>query len=457
MRLYNTMTKTIEDFLPLKDKKVKMFVCGPTVYDYAHLGHAKTYIQMDTLARTLKQLGYDVFYLQNITDLDDKIIQRASEQGVSWEGLRSKFEDEYIKDTRALGIKSVTQYARATDYMENIINQVQVLIDKSFAYTIDDGVYFEVSKFKNYGKLSGRQDIKEDDAQTRIDQSNSKRGWNDFCLWKFSKPDEPVWDAPFGKGRPGWHIEDTAITEHYFGPQYDIHGGAVDLIFPHHEAEIAQMESASGKEPFVKYWVHSGFLNTNQAKMSKSKKNFFTIREVLEKGVDSAALRLFFLQTHYRSPIEFSWENLEAAQNRLRELQAWADLRHQLSAIEMTDELNELFHDTKAGIISALEDDLNTPTALAVLSKLVNYMQNIPFPRTTNKYANEFLALLDDIFGLELSHRPDISDNQKRLIHEREAARQTKDWAKSDTIRKQLKDQSIDILDSTHGAIWRRV
>jgi len=242
MKLYNTLSKKIEEFKPLNDKGVNLFVCGPTVYDLSHIGHAKTYIQLDILARVLKALEYEVFYLQNITDIDDKIIARAKEKSISWDALARHFEGEYLKDMEALGNVSVAKYVRATDYMVDIIKQVQTLMDKGHAYKIDDGIYFEISTFPEYGKLSGRKEVQENDAESRIDQSGHKRGWNDFCLWKFSKPDEPVWDAPFGKGRPGWHIEDTAITEHFFGPQYDIHGGGVDLIFPHHEAEITQME-----------------------------------------------------------------------------------------------------------------------------------------------------------------------------------------------------------------------
>lgn len=370
MKLYNTLTRRIEDFSPRKGKKVHLFVCGPTVYDFSHLGHAKTYVQMDTLARSLKVLGYDVDYLQNITDIDDKIIARASEQGVEWNSLTKKFEDEYHKDMMSLNNTSVTTFARATDYIPQIISQVERLIDSGRAYKIEnDGIYFEISTFADYGKLSGRREVKEDDALTRIDESDKKRGWNDFALWKFSKPGEPLWDAPFGAGRPGWHIEDTAITEHFFGPQYDIHGGAVDLIFPHHEAELTQMEALSGKVPFVKYWVHAGFLNIDSAKMSKSKGNFFTIREVIEKGYDPMAIRLFILQSHYRSEVNFTWDNLDQAQSSMKNLQdnfSWI-YNSGLVADQPNKLLQNFANDLKRKILEALSDDINTVKALSIL------------------------------------------------------------------------------------------
>lgn len=452
MKLYNTLSRKVEDFKPLNDKKVNFFVCGPTVYDLSHLGHAKTYIQMDVLARTLQALGYDVFYLQNITDIDDKIIARAAEKGVTWKELGDEFEAKYQEDMKALNNTSVTQYAKATNYIDNIIRQVQTLIDKGHAYKIDDGIYFEISTFKDYGKLSGRTEVQENDAQSRIDQSEGKRGWNDFCLWKFSKPGEPVWEAPFGKGRPGWHIEDTAITEHFFGPQYDIHGGAVDLIFPHHEAEITQMESASGKKPFVQIWTHVGFLNINSAKMAKSTGNFFTIRDVLAKGYDSMAVRLFMLQTHYRSPINFTWENLDAAGNRLKNWQALADLRWQT----VDDNSKNIDWATPENFIKEkLAEDLNTPEAITTIDHHADIVDYIPTDGLDGFVA--FLKFVDNAFGLNLSQRKDIDDSAKKLLQERQTARDSKDWTKSDQLRDQLKEQEIGVRDTEHGQIWYRI
>ncbi len=456
MKLYNTLTKQVEEFEPLEAGKVQMFVCGPTVYDLSHLGHAKTYTQMDVLARVLRQ-KYEVFYLQNITDLDDKIIERAKEKDISWEDLRTQFEGEYKKDMESLGNTSVTEYARATDYIPDIIRQVQTLMDKGHAYKIDDGIYFEVSTFPDYGKLSGRTEVKENDAQTRIDHSDEKRGWNDFCLWKFSKPKEPVWEAPFGAGRPGWHIEDTAITEHFFGSQYDVHGGAVDLIFPHHEAEITQMEAASGKVPFVKYWVHTGFLNINDAKMAKSTGNFFTIQDVLAKGYDPMAIRLFFLQSHYRSAMNFTWENLDAAANRLKNLAAFADLRWQAKDIENPiGNLKNHLAGYRQRIVDELMNDLNTPQALKWFSELVNEIQVVPEQNIDD--FNNFLEFCDSIFGLSLSNTKQLTDEQMALLEAREDARNKNDWALSDKLRDtDLHELGIKVDDRAYGQIWSRL
>src|SRR3989338_3896037 len=281
LKIYNTLSGKKEAVTLKKGKAVQLFVCGPTVYDYSHLGHARTYIAFDVIVKYLKEKGYKVFYLQNITDIDDKIIQRAQKKGIAAEKLAQDFEKEYLKDMKTLKVDSVTKYARATDYIKEIISQTKRLLEKGYAYQIKDGIYYDISKFKNYGKLSGRTVQQAEDAISRIDENINKKNKGDFILWKISKPGEPKWTSPCGYGRPGWHIEDTAITEKIFGPQYDIHGGGEDLIIPHHEAEIAQMEAISGKKPLVKYWLHTSFLNVGGKKMSKSLGNFFTIRDIL--------------------------------------------------------------------------------------------------------------------------------------------------------------------------------
>ncbi len=453
MKLYNTLSRTIDEVSPLNKSRFKLFVCGPTVYDLAQIGNAKTYVQFDVLARVLRMAGYEVVYLQNITDIDDKIIARAKEQGVGWDELRDKYESEYKKDMESLGNTAVSQYARATDYIEDIIQQVKTLLDKGHAYKIDDGIYFEIATFKDYGKLSGRTEIKENDAESRIDQSNQKKGWNDFCVWKFSKPDEPVWDAPFGKGRPGWHIEDTAITEHFFGPQYDIHGGAVDLIFPHHEAEITLMESLSGKVPFVKYWMHGGFLTVDGRRMGKSMGNFITIRDVLSRGYDPMALRLLLLQTHYRSESNFTWENLDAAANRLKNLQAFADLRWQVK----NGSAPYLMSTNIASIKDALLNDLNTPLALSLISGyLTEPLESGVFDSNNDQYL-ESLMLIENVLGINLAKTKDITDHHKHLIADREKARQKMDFKKSDELRARLKEQGIAVRDTPHGPIWSRL
>lgn len=458
MKLYNTLTKRVDKFAPREANKVKMFVCGPTVYDFSHLGHAKTYIQMDILARVLRANDYDVFYLQNITDIDDKIIDRARERGIDWQELRSTFQDEYEKDMKSLGNTSVDQYARATDYIDDIIRQVQTLIDKGHAYTIEgDGIYFEISTFPEYGKLSGRTELKKDDAQTRIDQSDNKRGWNDFALWKFSKPDEPVWTAPFGDGRPGWHIEDTAITEHFFGPQYDIHGGAVDLIFPHHEAEVTQMESASGKSPFVAFWVHTGFLTINDEKMAKSAGNFYTIREVIEQGHDPMAIRLMMLQSHYRSEMNFTYENLAAANNRLGHWRNIAALRHQIhDTINENDDDSGLLYAAPHKLREILSNDLATSEGLAFIDDVFSTVDKNPERIHRHSFV-ELLESLDELLGLELlQSSPDIDDDAKQLIIERERARESGDWKKADRLRDKLvTSYSISVKDGVDGTIWQ--
>ena len=319
LKLFNTLSRKKEIFKPIKDKKVHMFVCGPTVYDFMHIGHAKTYIQFDVIVKYLRFRGYNVFYLQNITDLDDKIIKRAKEEKIDPLELAHKFERYYHEDEKKLGINSITKYARATDHIRQIVKQTKTLIKKDYAYKVSDGYYFDIKKFKDYGKLSKRTVLSAEDAVSRIDEGIEKKNKGDFCLWKFSKPNEPSWDTELGKGRPGWHIEDTAITETYFGPQYDIHGGARDLIFPHHEAEIAQMESASGKKPLVRYWLHTGFLNVGGQKMSKSLGNFITVGDALEK-YNAKTLRFFYIGSHYRSPINFTEKALEKAKNGLERL-----------------------------------------------------------------------------------------------------------------------------------------
>lgn len=463
MRLYNTLTKSVEDFQPRDDNRVQMFVCGPTVYDFSHLGHAKTYVQLDLLARVLRASNYKVFYLQNITDIDDKIIDRANEQNIDWQDLRTQYQKEYEHDMRELNNTSVDQYARATDYIDDIIKQVQTLIDKNHAYIIEgDGVYFEVATFKEYGKLSGRTEVKENDSQSRIDQSDNKRGWNDFALWKFAKNGEPTWPAEFGDGRPGWHIEDTAITEHFFGPQYDIHGGAIDLIFPHHEAEITQMESASGLKPFVRTWTHTGFLTIEGEKMSKSLGNFYTIREVIDKGYDPMAIRLLMLQSHYRAEINFTFDNLDSAANRLKNWRNIAALRHQTHDTlrdddeKSTDDKSISLYATSQAFLEALQDDLNAAEALKIIEEAFKRLGDLD-----DIHQHGLVSLLehiDEIFGLQLlASTPDIDDEVKQLIIERNRAREDKDYQTSDKIRDEIQQHGVTIRDDPHGTIWEYI
>ena len=441
------MSKKKEEIKPISGKKVNLFVCGPTVYDYSHLGHARTYVAFDLIVKYLRKKGLGVFYLQNITDIDDKIINRAKETNQDPVKLSKKFAEEYFKDMDSLGVDSVDKYAFATDYISQIIKQVQILIDKGCAYKINDGYYFDLAKFKDYGKLSGRTALESEDAVSRIDESIEKKNRGDFCLWKFSKEGEPVWEAPFGKGRPGWHIEDTAITETEFGPQYDIHGGARDLIFPHHEAEIAQMESASGKKPLVRYWIHTGFLNVRSQKMSKSLGNFITINDAL-KNWDSNLLRFFFLTSHYRSPIDFTEENIINTKNSLNKLiNTYAKLQEVFNG-----ESKLLFKKYRDDFYKAMDDDINTPRALAVIFEFANDIN-----KTNNlskgdakealKLFDEFAEMLQITFKREVK----ISKEIKDLIERREKAREDKDFAEADKVRDELKKKGYIVEDSPTG------
>ena len=444
--LTNSLTHQKEKFIPINGKKVNLFVCGPTVYDHSHLGHAKTYTQFDVLARFLRSLGFDVFYLQNITNIDDKILARAKESNTDWKDLTQKFEKLYIEDMTHLNNVSVTKFARATDYIDQIVKQVKTLMEKGFAYKIDDGIYFEISKFPDYGKLSGRTSLEKNDAVSRIDENSQKRGWNDFCLWKFSKPDEPSWKTEIGEGRPGWHIEDTAITESFFGPQYDIHGGAVDLIIPHHEAEIAQMEAASGKKPLVKYWIHTAFLMVNGQKMSKSLGNFYTINDVVQKGYDPLALRYLILSSQYKDQLNFTWESLTAAQNGLKNLKSQiANLKSQNDRTVLSEEKENKVDVFRNDFLGALSDDLNTPRALAVMWNMLK--SNIP---STDKLDLAFS--FDEVLGLRLSEitnsKIQIPDNIQILMDKREELRKQKNFEEADKIRKQIEQLGFKVIDT---------
>ena len=315
------MTRSLRDFVPLTENVVNMYVCGPTVYNYIHIGNARSTVAFDTIRRYFEYRGYTVNYISNFTDVDDKIIKAANEAGISTKELSDKFIAAFMEDTGQLGIKPATQNPRVINYMDEIIAFVSILIDKGFAYETEDGVYFGIDNFEEFGKLSNRN-IEELESHREIAKT-TKKNPIDFALWKKRENvDEPVWNSPWGEGRPGWHIEDTAITEYYFGPQYDVHGGGLDLIFPHHEAEITQMEAVSGKSPMVCYWLHTGFLNVSGEKMSKSLNNFITIRELL-KEYDADVFRFFVLSTHYRSPIDFSKESLHQSEKSLDKIKKY--------------------------------------------------------------------------------------------------------------------------------------
>jgi len=440
LRLYNTLTRKKEIFKPIKGKRVRFFVCGPTVYDYSHLGHAKTYIQFDVIARYLKWKGYKLFYLKNITDIDDKIINKAIKEKTDWKKIKKDYEKSFLNDMKSLNVNSVDKYARATDYIEEIKSQVEKLIKKGYAYKISDGWYFDLSKKKDYGKLSGRKVLKKDDAISRIDENVEKRNAGDFCLWKFSKLGEPTWNAKFGKGRPGWHIEDTAITEKELGQQYDIHGGATDLIFPHHEAEIAQMESISGKKPLVKYWLHTGFLNINKTKMSKSLGNFQTIKDILKK-YHGETIRYFIISAQYRKLIDLSEKALENSDNSHKRL------KNIINEIKDDKKINEKYLEK---FEKAMDNDFNTAKALQVLWNLVRDEKAQGKLRTIKK--------MDEVFGLNLTEKEKIKipNEIKKLAEEREKARKEKNWEKSDELRNKINKLGYVIEDGERGYVLKK-
>ena len=457
MEIFNTISKKAELLKSRPGKKLNLFVCGPTVYDFSHIGHARTYIAFDVIVRYLKAAKFDVFYLQNITDIDDKIIKRAAETQVSPKELAGRFEKEYLQDMKALRVLSVNKYARATDYIPEIISQVHRLLEKEYAYVIpDDGIYYDISAFKEYGKLSGRTAQQAQDSVSRIDDSVKKRHKGDFALWKFSKKGEPKWKSPWGQGRPGWHIEDTAITEKHFGAQYDIHGGARDLIFPHHEAEIAQMEGVSGKKPLVRYWMHTGFLTIQGEKMSKSLGTFIAIRDFLLKH-SPRLLRFFVLKTHYRSPIDYSEALLVQAEQELERIDEFVQKLKVLKSAPATSKNVKLIQGIKKAFFDAMEDDINTPKAVAALFDLVRKGNALLAKLALNRDdAKDILALLqefDEIFSFIFWQEKTamVPREITVLLEKREEYRVKKQWEKADETRILISEKGWQVEDTEGG------
>lgn len=448
LRIYNTITRTIEPFRPIVDGRVDMFVCGPTVYDLSHAGHAKTYTQFDFIARYLRHQGYAVRYVQNITDVDDKIIAKAKIDHADPRELAAKYESAYVTDMEALHNTSVDEYARAHDYIGQIVDQVQRLIDRGHAYKLDDGWYFDLSTFQEYGKLSRRTQVQAEDAIARIDEHAGKRNLGDFALWKTKKPGEPYWESDLGPGRPGWHIEDTAITESIFGAQYDLHGGAVDLIFPHHEAEIAQLEAATGKAPLARYWMHTGLLRVDGAKMSKSLHNFMTIREALDRA-DYRTLRYAFLSQHYRSQMELSDVTLESARSARDRIETFARSVDR----EREDRVDaERILSVRTAFFEHLDNDVDTPGALAALFSYIKELNR------ANRYGGKatwnFLVEVDsllDAFRLTPDEASADIDDQIAL---RGSLRKQGKYVEADGVRNQLRNQGIILRDTSNGTEW---
>ena len=465
LKIYNTLSNKKETFKPRKGKKVNLFVCGITVYDYSHIGHARNYIVFDSFVKYLRSIGYDVFYLQNVTDLDDKIIARAREKGVLPKDLALAFEKECLQSMKMLGINSVSKYARSTSYIKEIISQVERLQKKGYAYKIDgDGIYFDISKFKRYGKLSGRTALQAEDSVSRIDYSSKKRNRGDFCLWKFKQESsEPAWSSPFGEGRPGWHIEDTAITEKFFGAQYDIHGGARDLIFPHHEAEVSQMEAISGKSPLVKYWMHVGFLTVNGQKMSKSLGNFITISDFL-KRCEPNYLRFFVMKNLWRSPIDYSESamiEVKSAVNKIEEF--LRKIRQVIRPGAPSNDGAKLIKNLKINFYKELDDDFNTPKAFAVMFDFIKSANELLEKNEISKKdaaeIYKFFEEINSIFGILNFKKVNatIPAKIKQIVKERELARNNQNWQKSDELRKEIEKQGFSVEDTKSGAVVKRI
>ncbi|MHB1829995.1 MAG: cysteine--tRNA ligase [Candidatus Micrarchaeaceae archaeon] len=471
--VYNTLSRSKEEFKPISGKEVRMFVCGQTVYDDAHLGHAKNYINFDVIARWLRRSGYNLKYIQNITDIDDKIIKRAAEEGVDPVALARRYESRFMEDMEAIGVKAgVDEYPRSHDFIEVIKDQMQMLLDNGYAYALDGDIYYDVSKFKDYTKLSGMR--VEELEKHRIEPKEGKRNTYDFVLWKGSKPGEPSWKIRLRsegsemdlEGRPGWHIEDTAITYAIFGKQYDIHGGAIELIFPHHTNEIAQAEAAFKVSPFVKYWLHSGIMLIKGEKMSKSLKNFVRIRDLL-KEYDAEALRMLICSTHYRKDIAYTSQLVKDASSRLRHAYASLSIFYNMETEESEiacAEVDEVINELKKSFAEAMDDDFNTPLSLSLLTsaieKLRIYAESYPKISTKSKESavNEILSLCG-VFGImqKDAYKDRLPPAEAKLIKDRESLRKEKKFEESDVIREKLSSEfGIIIEDSEYGTIWYR-
>ena len=464
MKLYNTLTRTKEEFVPLEEGKVKMYVCGPTVYNFIHIGNARPFIMFDTLRRYLQYKGYEVTFVQNFTDVDDKIIKRGHEEGISPEEVANKYIDEYFVDADGLGIKRADVHPRVTDNIQQIIDFVKDLEDKGYAYEVNGDVYFDTKKFEGYGKLS-RQNQDELEAGARIEVNDQKRHPMDFVLWKSKKAGEPGWNSPWGEGRPGWHIECSVMSNRYLGETIDIHAGGQDLAFPHHENEIAQSEARSGKV-FSNYWVHNGYININNEKMSKSKGNFFTVRDI-SKQYDLEIVRFFMLSAHYRNPVNFSDEMLNQAKAGLERLyNAKEKLEFTISNLSessIKDEEKELVNELesyKTKFINAMEDDLNTADAVSAifeLSKFINTNVNEESSLEFAKMCLDKFNELTEVLNIVNKKNDDILDKDiEDLIQKRTDAKKNKDFKLADDIRQELLNKGIILEDTRQGTKWKR-
>jgi cysteinyl-tRNA synthetase len=486
LRIYNTLTGKKEEFVPLQDKKVGLYVCGVTVYDLSHIGHARSTIVFDTVYRYLRYRGYEVTYVRNFTDIDDKIIKRANDEGVDYKSITEKYIHEFNVDMGTLGLERPTVAPRATEHIPEMIRLISTLVEKEHAYPSGGDVFFSVEKFKNYGKLSKRN-IEEMQAGARVEIDEKKRNPLDFALWKASKPGEPWWESPWGKGRPGWHIECSVMSQKYLGETFDIHGGGRDLIFPHHENEIAQSEASTGK-PFVRYWIHNGFVNINKEKMSKSLGNILTIKEIV-KNWHPEVIRLFLLSQHYRSPVDFSEDSLSEAKSGLdRFYTTIKAIQDEMAKppsprakidVGVLAEHRQNIESLQARIEEAMDDDFNTAQALGHfydlqthLNSLLNLSMGHPSEEIVSlfKQGGEHFSTLGWIFGLFRENPDAYLEEQKKeglkklnfteeeilvLIEERNAARKSKNFKRADEIRNNLLPRGILLEDTPSGTTWK--
>lgn len=463
MKIFNTMTRRKEEFVPIDKNEVKIYACGPTVYNYIHIGNARPLCVFDVLRRYLEYRGYNVRFVQNFTDVDDKIIKRANEEGLSFEEVSKKYIKEFWTDAHGLNFKDATVHPKATENIDEIINIIKTLEEKGYAYAVDGDVYYRTLKFKDYGKLS-HQPIEDLQSGARIAIGEKKENPLDFALWKAAKEGEPYWDSPWGKGRPGWHIECSAMNKRYLGDSIDIHCGGKDLVFPHHENEIAQSEAANDA-PFAKYWMHNGYINVDNVKMSKSLGNFKTVREIANVyGYE--VIRYFLISSHYRSPINYSIDIIEQCQSALDRLYTCREsldfaIKNAKSDIDDDEKILKLIASAKDEFIKAMDDDLNTADGIAAVFNLVSTINteiiNKEVSLNVCKKAAEMFDELTGVLGLLYNRKSnDIDDDIEKLIEQRQIARANKDWATADKIRDELKAKGIILKDTPQGVTWTK-
>ena len=466
MKFYNTLTRQKEEFVTVEPGKVKMYACGPTVYNYFHIGNARTFITFDALRNYLQYRGYEVTFVQNFTDVDDKIIQQALKENLSPKEVSEKYIDAYFKDAESLGILKADVHPRVTETITEIVEFVQALMEKGFAYELAGDVYFDVEAYPNYGALS-KQSLEELKSGARIEVNEAKKNPLDFALWKTAKPGEPNWDSPWGKGRPGWHIECSAMARKYLGETIDIHGGGGDLVFPHHENEVAQSQALTGK-PFARYWIHVGYLNVDNRKMSKSLNNFFTPREIAEE-FDLEVVRFFMLSAHYRNPINFSREGMEASKKGLERmytaLENWRYYRDktEYDTVEGDEARMMEIESHRTRFAEAMDDDFNTANGMAVIFELVKAVNDMIVQKPGKSVLEKAVHLLLELSGVlgllskGKENKNDLDEEIEALIQERQLARKEKNYARADEIRDELTDKGIVLEDTPEGIKWKRV